>query len=137
MRRRGFLAATIGLIGLPWKLARSQEASPTMYGLIVKMNAVSGQRDKLVEILLENSRPLPGNLSYVVAADPADADGLWITEAWDSAESHKASLKLDIVQASIAKARPLIAGFSNRVETLPLGGHGLKRGPLATLKEMP
>ena len=101
-----------------------------MYGLIVKMNAVSGQRDRLVEILLESSQPLPGNLSYVVTADPTDPNGLWITEAWDSAESHKASLKLDVVQTTIAKARPLIAGFSNRVETLPLGGHGLKRAPL-------
>jgi hypothetical protein len=35
-----------------------------------------------------------------------------------------------VVQTTIAKARPLIAGFSNRVETLPLGGHGLKRAPL-------
>jgi quinol monooxygenase YgiN len=129
VRRRGFLAATIGLFGLHG-LLRAQEASPTMYGLIVKMNAVSGQRDTLVEILLESSQPLPGNLSYVVAADPTDPDGLWITEAWDSAESHKASLKLDVVQTTIAKARPLIAGFSNRVETLPLGGHGLKRAPL-------
>jgi quinol monooxygenase YgiN len=119
----------IGLIGLQRKLVRSQEASPTMYGLIMKMSAVAGQRDKLVEILLESSQPLPGNLSYVVAADPADSNGLWITEVWDSVESHKASVNLDLVQATIAKARPLIAGFSNRVETRPLGGHGLKRGP--------
>jgi quinol monooxygenase YgiN len=27
---------------------------------------------------------------------------------------------------AIAKGRPLIAGFSNRVETVPLGGYGLK-----------
>lgn len=100
-----------------------------MYGLIVKMNAVPGQRDKLVTILLEDGQPLPGNLSYVVAADPLDPDGLWITEAWDSAESHKASLQLEGVQATIAKARPLIAGFSNRLETIPLGGHGLNKAP--------
>jgi hypothetical protein len=25
-----------------------------------------------------------------------------------------------------AKGRPMIAGFSNRVETVPLGGHGLQ-----------
>jgi hypothetical protein len=29
------------------------------------------------------------------------------------------------VQAAIAKGRPMIAGFSNRVETVPIGGHGL------------
>jgi quinol monooxygenase YgiN len=49
----------------------------------------------------------------VIATDSADADALWITEVWDSAASHKASLGLPAVQATIAKARPLIAGFSN------------------------
>ena len=94
-----------------------------MYGLIGKMSAVPGQRDTLAAILLESTGSMPGCLSYVIATDPADADALWITEVWDSAESHKASLALRSVQAAIAKGRPLIAGFSNRVETVPLGGH--------------
>ena len=98
-----------------------------MYGLIGKMSAVSGQRDALAAILLESTGSMPGCLSYVIATDPADADALWITEVWDSVESHKASLSLPAVQAAIAKGRPLIAGFSNRVETVPLGGHGLPR----------
>jgi hypothetical protein len=34
---------------------------------------------------------------------------------------------LPAVQAAIAKARPLIAGFSDRVETVPVGGVGLAR----------
>jgi quinol monooxygenase YgiN len=96
-----------------------------MYGLIGKMTTVAGQRDTLVAMLLDSTQAMPGCLSYVIAADPADADALWITEVWDNAESHKASLKLPAVQAVIAKARPLIAGFSNRVETVPIGGHGL------------
>ena len=44
---------------------------------------------------------------------------------WDSAASHQASLSLQAVKTTIAKARPLIAGFSNRVDTVPLGGYGL------------
>ncbi|MBA2244389.1 MAG: antibiotic biosynthesis monooxygenase, partial [Gemmatimonadetes bacterium] len=64
-------------------------------------------------------------LSYIIAADPADSDALWITEVWESQESHRASLTLPAVQAAIARGRPLIAGMSDRVETLPLGGHGL------------
>ena len=66
-------------------------------------------------------------LSYVIATDPAGADALWITEVWDNAASHKASLSLPAVQATITKARPLIAGFSNRVETLPIGGCELSK----------
>jgi quinol monooxygenase YgiN len=96
-----------------------------MYGLIGKMTAVAGQRDTLAAILLDGTHAMPGCLSYIVARDPADDNALWITEVWDSPESHKASLTLPAVQAAIAKGRPLIAGFSNRVETVPLGGHGL------------
>ena len=96
-----------------------------MYGLIGKMTAVPGQRDLLAAMLLESTQAMPGCLSYIVATDPADADALWITEVWDSAASHQASLKLPAVQATIAKARPIVAGFSNRVETVPIGGYGL------------
>ena len=98
-----------------------------MYGLIGKLTAVAGQRDAVTAILLESTGAMPGCLSYVVANEPADADSVWITEVWDSPGSHKASLALPAVQAAIAKARPLIAGFSNRVETVPIGGFGLAK----------
>jgi len=98
-----------------------------MYGLIGKVNLVPGQRDAFAALLLESAQAMPGCLSYIIAVDPADSDALWITEVWDSQASHKASLLLPGVQAAIAKGRPLIAGFSSRVETAPIGGHGLPR----------
>jgi quinol monooxygenase YgiN len=99
-----------------------------MYGLIGKMLAQPGQRDALIDILLEGTGAMPGCLSYIVAHDPADADAIWITEAWDSAESHTASLQLPAVQTAIARARPLLAGFGERFQTVPIGGHGLVCG---------
>jgi quinol monooxygenase YgiN len=96
-----------------------------MHGLIGKMTAVSGQRDALIAILLDGIGGMPGCLSYVVARDPTDADAVWITEVWDSIEHHKASLSLPQVQAAIAKARPIIAGFDTHIVTEPVGGHGL------------
>ena len=98
-----------------------------MYGLIGKMTAVAGERDALAAILLDGTHAMPECLSYVIARDPADDNALWITEVWDSQASHKASLSLPSVQAAIAKGRPLIAGFSNRVETVPIGGYGIER----------
>ena len=97
-----------------------------MYGLISKINTAPGQRDALTAILLEGTQAMPGCLSYVIAIDPADANGLWITEVWDTQASHKASLSLPAVQAAISKGRAMIAGFSNRVETVPVGGHGIQ-----------
>lgn len=96
-----------------------------MFGLIGKMTATPGQRDALAQILLRGTESMPGCLSYIVAADPTEPDALWITEVWDSAESHQASLALPSVKAAIAAARPIIARFSNRTETRPVGGTGL------------
>ena len=97
-----------------------------MYGLIGKMRAATGKRDEVLAILREATTGLPGCLSYIVAKDATDPDAIWITEAWDSKEHHDASLKLPQVQAAIAKARPLIAGFDSRAETEPVGGVGLR-----------
>jgi hypothetical protein len=36
--------------------------------------------------------------------------------------SHQASLKLPQVQAAIARARPVPAGFGTRAEVIPAGG---------------
>ena len=96
-----------------------------MFGLIGKMIAAAGKRDELVAILLEGVADMPGCLSYIVANDTSDANAIWITEVWDSEASHAASLSLPSVKAAIAKGRPLIAGFGDRIVTTPVGGHGL------------
>ena len=98
-----------------------------MYGLIGKVTTVPGKRDEFAAILLEGTGGMPGCLSYVIATDPSDADGLWITEVWDNQASHQASLALPSVKAAIARGRALIVGFSNRVETVPLGGIGIPK----------
>lgn len=97
-----------------------------MYGLI-KMMAVSGQRDALIDIVLEGSSGMAGCLSYVVAKDPSDGDAIWITEVWDSQASHDASLSLPSVRQAIMKGKPFIAQFGESRVTEPVGGHGLAR----------
>ncbi len=96
-----------------------------MYGLIGKIKATTGQRDVLIAILLQGVTDMPGCLSYVVAQDPTDEDAIWITEVWDSQESHRASLALPSVQQAIARGKSFIAGFGERYETHPVGGHGI------------
>lgn len=96
-----------------------------MYGLIGKMKVVHGQRDALASILIGGVSGMPGCLSYIVARDPVDEDAIWITEAWIDQASHSASLSLPSVQKAIQAGRPLIAGFGERFETIPVGGHGL------------
>jgi quinol monooxygenase YgiN len=93
-----------------------------MYGLIGKMRCVPGRRADVAVVLSDDSRKMPGCLSYIVAEDPADNDALWVTEVWDSEASHKASLDLPSVKEAIEKGRPLIAGFELHVKTRPVGG---------------
>jgi quinol monooxygenase YgiN len=124
--RREFVAAVgIAAIAAAVPGAATAGGSSTMYGLIGRMKAVAGQRDALIGLLIGSVSGMPGCLSYVVAQDPGDADAIWVTEVWDSPESHKASLALPAVQEAIKKARPLIAGFGERYETRPVGGYGL------------
>jgi quinol monooxygenase YgiN len=122
--RRGALAGGLALATLS-SMTQAQEKTP-MYGLIGQMLAAPGKRDELLAILGESTSDMPGCLSYVIAKDPANADALWITEVWTDKDAHAASLKLPAVQAAIARARPIIAGFPQHFETIPVSGHGLR-----------
>lgn len=129
--RRDFIAVA-ATAGIPAASAAIATPAPalSMYGLIGKMKSVPGQRDALIAILLEGLHHMPGCLSYIVARDPLDADAIWITEAWDSKDSHTASLALPSVRQAITRGRPLIAGFGERFETIPVGGPGLPPKPI-------
>lgn len=125
MDRRVFVGGSLAITALTGLPGCAETRETGMYGLIGKFVAADGKRDELIGYLLEGLRDMPGCLSYVVASDPADANAIWITEAWTDAESHAASLSLPQVQAAIQKARPLIAGMERIAETQPQGGHGL------------
>ena len=134
LSRRAVLAGAVGLAmagaAAPTAAAGTEQtptgsASTPKYGLIGKMTAQPGQRDALIAVLLEGMGDMPGCLSYVVAKDAADENGIWISEVWIDKQSHDASLSLPAVKNAIAKGRPLIAGFSNSVTTVPIGGVGL------------
>jgi quinol monooxygenase YgiN len=124
MKRREFLAASVATVAAAGVAPFAQTGGP-MYGLIGKMITAPGKRDEFIAILVEGTGNMPGCLSYIVATDPADANAIWITEAWDSEASHAASLSLPEVKAAVTKGKPLIAGFGERFITTPVGGHGL------------
>ena len=127
LKRRDLLAGGLGLALVPGAVAAAAQGRQPMHGLIGRMRAQAGQREALLAIMLEGTQNMPGCLSYIVARDPADADLIWITEVWDSRESHRASLQIPAVQAAIQRARPLIAAYESGQETVPVGGVGISR----------
>ena len=121
--RRSFTALAVSAAAVTGHGSTIGERS--MYGLLVHMTAAPGKRDALISILLGGVDSMPGCLSYVIARDPTNSEGIWITEVWDSPASHRASLSLPAVKEAISRGRPLIAGADKPIETVPVGGYGL------------
>jgi quinol monooxygenase YgiN len=126
INRREFLAAGAAtvMVARATGLSAGQEQQ-AMYGLIGKLITVEGRRDALLAILTQGTANMPGCRSYIVAKDNVDPNGVWITEVWDSKESHDASLSLPSVRDAISRGRPLIARFETSVVTEPVGGYGV------------
>lgn len=98
------------------------------FGLHGKIVATAGQGGQLAAHLLDAAAALaevPACQLYVVSRDPDDVDAVWVTEVWDDADAHRASLGLPAVQELIAAARPIIGGMAERFELQPIGGKGL------------
>ena len=98
-----------------------------MFGLIVKITAVPGKRAELIRIIKQSASDMPGCLSYVVAKDAAKENTLWVTEVWDSAASHDASLLLPAVKDAVSQTKAIVASFERVAVTNPEWGVGLER----------
>ena len=81
-----------------------------MFMLHGRLAAHVGQRDALLAILTEQEEApaMPGCRLYLVATDPDDDLGVWVTEVWESDDAHQASLHIPGVRERIARAMPLI-----------------------------
>src|SRR3989442_12722887 len=72
------------------------------YGMCGKILAKEGQRDALLDILLEASRtPMKGCEIYIVSKSATEPDAIWVMEVWQTEADHQASFKLDSVKALI------------------------------------
>ena len=102
--RRAFVAGAAAAATLPMEVLATMQDNG-MHGLIGRLRAAPGQRDALIAILIEGTANMPGCLSYIVARDATEADAIWVTEVWDSRESHTASLQLPSVRAAGRRPR--------------------------------
>ena len=98
------------------------------YGRYGSFDAQPGKGQLLASMLLEASVLLGENedcLLYVVGRSPESPDTVSVYEAWTSKEAHAGSLSDERITELIGRARPLIAGMSEAVEFVPVGGNGL------------
>ncbi|MCO6480501.1 MAG: antibiotic biosynthesis monooxygenase [Phaeodactylibacter sp.] len=101
----------------------------TQYGRYGKLKAQPGKGNELAVILLQAAellRTVQGCHLYIIGKDAKDEDTIWVTEVWDSKESHSNSLKDKAVQALILQAMPLLDGKpEGGTELEVLGGLGI------------
>ena len=97
------------------------------YGYVGSMRAKDGQRDAVIEILLGGADGLraAGCQVYAVCTADGDQDIIWVTEIWDSAEHHAASLQLPAARAAIGAAMPFLTGEFTRQALTVVGGLGV------------
>lgn len=94
-----------------------------MYGLIVKLTAAAGRRAELITAMGgADSGSIPGCLSFIVGEDTSDDNVLWITEVWDTQQSHEASLKRPPAHAALASLDTLITAYEKVATTRPVRG---------------
>jgi quinol monooxygenase YgiN len=120
-------AAAAGLAAGPAEAWPEETAGAAPFGMISQIIAAPGRRKELAAVLLEGAHDLPGCRAYLVAADEAHGDAIWVTEVWDSRDAHARAVASPAVKAAIAKGGPLIAGFAVHAETTPLGAAGQNR----------
>lgn len=96
------------------------------FGMYVKFTAHPGQRDALANNLMDVAQAmqtLAGCHLYIVNISPEESDTVWVTEVWESAADHQASLSIDKFKADIQRTMSLIAKVE-KIELQPIGGKG-------------
>lgn len=88
--------------------------------MIGRIQATPGNRDALAAALADGMEDMPGCLMHLVAVEPEDADGVWISECWVDEAAHADWLATDETQALIARIAPLMVGYSERHELSPV-----------------
>lgn len=100
------------------------------FGMYNKIPTQPGKREELVELLLEAAAAMqqfPDCDLYLVNVSASEPDVVWVTEVWESAEAHQASLNLDSTKEAIKRGMPLIAGPVESIKLVPVGGKGLPK----------
>ena len=96
--------------------------------LLNRLTARPGQRQRLVEILLESGKLFDDNpacLLYLVSESADDPNLVWVVDLWASQEAHAEALKAPELRPFVEQAMPLLEGAPEQLEVRPVGGKGL------------
>ena len=93
------------------------------HGFHATMTAQPGKGDELIEFLL--NAPSLSHLDcvvFLVGRSASDPDVVFVTEGWVSQEAHSRFFATEQAQALVADLQPLLAGESQYIDEIPVGG---------------
>jgi quinol monooxygenase YgiN len=95
------------------------------HALLNRLTAKPGQRQRVVEILLESGKLFdddPACLLYLVSESHDDPNLVWVVDLWTSQEAHAEALKAPELRPFIEQAMPLLEGMPEQIEVRAAGG---------------
>lgn len=98
------------------------------FGLLGKFTVQEGERETLVEILLEAAGSLKEVNEcevYQVSISEEEPNSVYVYEVWSNESAHQASLSLDATQTLISRAKPIMTGAERVCTLMTKGGKGL------------
>jgi quinol monooxygenase YgiN len=97
--------------------------------LLNRVTAKPGQRQRVVEILLESGKLFDDNsacLLYLVSESTDDPNLLWVIDLWTNQQAHTEALKAPELRPFVELAMPLLEDMPEQIEVRPVGGKGLR-----------
>jgi quinol monooxygenase YgiN len=98
------------------------------YALLNKLTAKSGQRDSVVDILIESGKIFDDNAAchmYLVSESADDPNVIWVVDLWTTGEAHAEALKTPELRPYVEKSLPMLEGMPEQIEVRPIGGKGI------------
>jgi quinol monooxygenase YgiN len=98
------------------------------YALLNKLTARPGQRQRVVDILLQSGKLFDDNehcFLYLVSESTEEPDVIWVVDLWTSQEDHAEALKAPQLRPFVEQAMPLLEGMPQQIELRPVGGRGV------------
>ncbi|BDH61640.1 hypothetical protein MTP04_17700 [Lysinibacillus sp. PLM2] len=98
------------------------------FSLFGKFTVQEGERDTLVDILLEAAetmKSLDECEIYLVNISESEPNSVYVYEVWSNENAHQASLTLEATQTLITKAKPIITGMERISTFKTMGGKGV------------
>ena len=97
------------------------------HGLLNRLTAKPGKRQRVVQILLESGKLFDDNpacLQYLVSESKEDPNVIWVTDLWTSEQEHAEALKVPELRPFVEESMQLLEGMPEQIQLRPVGGKG-------------